>query len=241
VKPLAPGSFALQCTIGQSTHDKLRYAQALLGHQLPGGDLAQVLDRALDVLIEQLERRKFAATRRPRPMSRRFSAHPRHIPSQVKRAVWERDGGRCTFVSESGHRCLARTRLEFDHVTEVARGGEGTIAGLRLRCRAHNQYGAECTFGTEFMRHKRESARQAAAARAQAAAAEPAGAAEPTRVPATGVAADRDVIPWLRKLGFNAAESRHAAALCEDLPDASLEQRLRVALSCFGKRSTRVG
>jgi hypothetical protein len=51
--------------------------------------------------------------------------------------------------------------LEFDHVHEVARGGEATIEGVRLRCRAHNQYAAECTFGSKFMKKKREEARTA--------------------------------------------------------------------------------
>ena len=139
VTPLAPQRFALQLTIGQATHDKLRYAQALLGHQLPSGEIAQVLDRALDALIAQLERRRFAATSRPRRGPRRPSANPRHVPAAIKRAVWERDGGRCTFTSAAGQRCAARTRLEFDHVEPVARGGRATVAGIRLRCRAHNQ------------------------------------------------------------------------------------------------------
>ena len=37
--------------------------------------------------------------------------------------------------------------------------GEATVGGIRLLCRAHNQYEAERTFGAEFMRHKRETAR----------------------------------------------------------------------------------
>src|SRR6266487_1350387 len=162
--PVASERFLLRLTIAQSTQDKLRYAQDLLGHQLPSGDLAQVLDRALDALIEQLERRKFAATKRPR-RSQRPSSNPRHIPAHVKRQVWERDGGQCTFVSEAGRRCPARKLLEFDHIEEVARGGRATVAGIRLRCRAHNQYGAECAFGAGFMRHKRDEARRTAEAR----------------------------------------------------------------------------
>jgi hypothetical protein len=31
-----------------------------------------------------------------------------------KRSVWERDGGQCTFVSESGRRCEGRRNLQFD-------------------------------------------------------------------------------------------------------------------------------
>ncbi len=94
VTATAAQRYALQCTIGQSTHEKLAYARALLGHQLPSGDLARVLDRALDALVEKLERRKFAASRRPRPRRRRASTSPRHIPAAVKLAVWERDQGR---------------------------------------------------------------------------------------------------------------------------------------------------
>ncbi len=37
VAPLSPERFALQVTIGQGTHDKLRRAQELLGHALPSG------------------------------------------------------------------------------------------------------------------------------------------------------------------------------------------------------------
>src|SRR6267143_87546 len=36
--------FLVQVTIAKSTHDKLRYAQALLSHAVPTGDMAQVLD-----------------------------------------------------------------------------------------------------------------------------------------------------------------------------------------------------
>ncbi|MBI5710210.1 MAG: hypothetical protein HZC42_07905 [Candidatus Eisenbacteria bacterium] len=269
---MSPERYALQLTVGQSTYDKLRYAQDLLGHQLPSGaqdllghqlpsgDLARVLDRALEALIEQLERRKFAASSRPRARQRRASANPRHIPARVKRAVWERDGGRCTFVADTGRRCPARKLLEFDHVEEVARGGRATVAGMRLRCRAHNQYAAECAFGADFMRHKREAAREAAArraatrreaaARAQAAAAERevaraaaaarARAEEEVRARAAAEAARTraaaaEVIPYLRRLGFRADEARRAAARCESVPDASLEERVRVALSCFAK------
>jgi hypothetical protein len=32
------------------------------------------------------------------------------------------------------------------------------VDGIQLRCRAHNQFTAERTFGAEFMRHKRIAA-----------------------------------------------------------------------------------
>ena len=214
LKPIAPQRFALQLAIGQRTHDKLKYAQDLLSHQVPSGDLAEVLERVLELAIPQLEKRKFAATQKPRQSAPRTSSNPRHIPAHVKRAVWKRDGGRCTFVSESGRRCPARTRLEFDHLDEVARRGQASVGGIRLRCQAHNQYGAERTFGVGFMRRRREGAQRAAA-----------------------VAREKtdEVIPWLRALGFRADEARRAAGLSGR--DGPLEQRVREALGHLAPRA----
>jgi hypothetical protein len=84
---------------------------------------------------------------------------PPGLPAAVRKAVWERDGGQCTFVSEKGKRCESCTRLEFDHVEPVARGGQASVGGIRLRCRAHDQYSAERAFGSEFMQGKRQEAR----------------------------------------------------------------------------------
>jgi 5-methylcytosine-specific restriction endonuclease McrA len=169
VKPLAPQRFELRCTIDQETHDALRYAQQLLGHRMPSGDVAAVLALALKALIPQLEKRRFSATVRPSRKPVCPSENPRHVPAHIQRAVWERDGGQCTFVSDDGHRCEERRLVQMDHVHEVARGGESTVENLRLRCRAHNQYTAECAFGSEFMRHKRIAAAPCAQGRTGAA------------------------------------------------------------------------
>ena len=56
--PPSPERYLLQLTIGKSTEEKLRHAQALLSHALPSGDLAQLLDRALDALVRELEKKK---------------------------------------------------------------------------------------------------------------------------------------------------------------------------------------
>jgi hypothetical protein len=157
ITPLAPQRFGMQVTISEQTREKLRRAQELLSHAVPDGDIAQVLDRALDALITKLERERLANTPQPRPGRRTKSA--RHIPAHVRREVWKRDQGRCTFVSDTGHRCESHTRLEFDHVLPLARGGEATVANLRLRCRPHNQFSAERAFGDSFMAGRRERAR----------------------------------------------------------------------------------
>jgi 5-methylcytosine-specific restriction endonuclease McrA len=212
VAPLAPQRHAVQFTIGQGDLELLRRAQDLLSHQVPSRDAGEIFVRALRVFVSSLEKRKFGATDKPRRCIERPSRNSRHVPAHVRRAVRARDGDRCTFVGENGKRCDARGFLEFDHVRPIARGGRSTPDNLRLRCRAHNQFEAEKLYGHELMRAKREGAqREGAKRRAE------------------------EVIPWLRALGIRAAHAREAAERC-DLPGASLEQRVKAALSCFAPR-----
>ena len=155
--PLSAERFELRVTISKEAHDNLRYIQSLASHGALGRDVALLLERALELLVKETEKTKFAATDRPQSNPRPSNA-PRTIPAHVKREVWERDQGQCTFIGETGRRCSARTLLEFDHIDEVARGGEATTDRMRLRCRGHNQFTAEQRFGSEFMARKREEA-----------------------------------------------------------------------------------
>ena len=171
--------------------------------------------------------------------------NPRYIPAHVKRGVWERDQGQCTFVGDTGQRCESRKFLEYDHVDPVARGGQATVQGLRLRCRGHNQLEAERTFGAGFMSAKREDARRAAAhtwvaaqarahAEPQRTELEPGARARVAEAEARSLAAAQeqasDVMACLRELGFRASESRRALELFETIPAATLEERVRAAL-----------
>ena len=73
----------------------------------------------------------------------------RHVPAAVRRDVWARDGGRCTFTSRDGRRCGSRWMLELDHLRPAALGGRSTADNLRVVCRAHNIRNAELAFGGE--------------------------------------------------------------------------------------------
>ena len=122
----------------------LREAQELLRHRIPDGDIALVFDRALTLLLADLRKTRHAAVSRPRGASHDSSS--RHIPAAMKRAVWERDQGRCAFVGTVG-RCTERGFLEYHHRVPYADGGSSTTDNLELRCRAHNVYESERWFG----------------------------------------------------------------------------------------------
>jgi len=146
VVPLAPGRYRVQFTMTAPTHEKLRRAQDLLRREIPDGSPDSIIDRALTLLLEDVARRKLAVASTART-SRLVGNRSRHIPAQVRRAVWLRDGGRCAFVSARGRRCDERVYLEFHHREPYAIGGEATVANIVLRCRAHNAYEAQLAFG----------------------------------------------------------------------------------------------
>jgi hypothetical protein len=136
VQVTAPGRYRVQLTIGQET-EKLRRLQALLRREIPDGDPGAIFERALTLLLERVEKTKVAAIearpRRPiRPETDKVHkpASSRHIPREVKRAVWQRDGGQCAFVSPTGRRCIERTFLEFHHVKPYAHLGPATVANI---------------------------------------------------------------------------------------------------------------
>lgn len=146
---LAPQRYRVQFTASAEMRARIDRLRNLLRHEIPDGDLAAIFDRALTALLQQAEKRKFAATARPRSEGPRPRANPvsRDIPAAVRRAVWLRDGEQCAFTTRDGRRCGERGLLEFHHLVPFAHGGAATAENLPLRCRAHNQFEAWFDFG----------------------------------------------------------------------------------------------
>lgn len=59
-------------------------------------------------------------------------SHTRIIPSEVKKEVWKRDGGKCV-------KCGSTENLHFDHELPFSKGGTSlTSKNVRLLCMKHN-------------------------------------------------------------------------------------------------------
>ena len=136
----------MQITLDEEMHDDLTCVQDLARREIPDGDPAAIVRRALKLLRADLERKAFAGTSRPR-RSKGTKPGSRDIDAAVQRSVWRRDGGQCAFVSPDGRRCPERSYLEFHHEHPYALGGDKTATNISLRCRAHNVYEAERVFG----------------------------------------------------------------------------------------------
>ncbi len=124
-----------------------------MSHKNPSGDLATIVEAAVDLLIAERMKRKFGQTERARKSQ---SAKPSRVTSATKREVALRDGLRCAFVDARGRRCSARGFLELDHEQAKARGGSSGAENVRVLCRAHNQGEAERVFGRRYMERCRK-------------------------------------------------------------------------------------
>ena len=65
----------------------------------------------------------------------------RAISAGVRRQVWQRDGGRCSYVDpQTGRRCNSTHLIEIDHIVPHALGGGADPGNLRLLCGAHHRH-----------------------------------------------------------------------------------------------------
>ena len=160
VKPLSEETFKFQFTASRACRDNLRRAQDLLRHRIPDGDVGTIVEKALAVLVADLEKERFAEGRKDRqkPTTNDDGPQSRYVPAAIRREVYKRDGGRCTFTDDSGRRCAETSALEFDHCDGFARTHMHRADRIRLLCRAHNQHAAEKMYGRAFMERARASA-----------------------------------------------------------------------------------
>ena len=155
VEPLSPARYIVQFTASGELRDKLERLTALTS----GGDLASIIGAAVSEKLERLEARRFGKTNKPRKNLEDADTLPgvRGISAPVKRFVWQRDGGQCTFVGENARRCPERHRLEFHHDDPYGLGGARSAGNVRLLCKVHNLYMAEKDYGKKKMDRYRRS------------------------------------------------------------------------------------
>ena len=88
--------------------------------------------------IDQCSKEKPASALRSEHQIKKLS---RYIPSHLRKYIWERDQGQCTYVHhETKCRCASRHLLQIDHIQPFALGGRTEKENLRLLCAGHNQY-----------------------------------------------------------------------------------------------------
>ncbi|HEU4383397.1 MAG TPA: HNH endonuclease signature motif containing protein [Anaeromyxobacteraceae bacterium] len=148
--------WSLRVTIDGACKDDLETLAMMLSHKFPRKDLAAVLHEAIRCGIEKHGKRQGAVKPARKTPEATPTKDPAGIPAELRRQVWERDGGCCAWVGPDDRRCGSRWQLQVDHVDPVGRGGRATIDRLRLLCKSHNLLYAEQVYGREHMRKYRK-------------------------------------------------------------------------------------
>lgn len=128
-----PGRVRISFEASSALKEKLERTGTLLAHRLRTRRMEELIETLADIALRGLDPSRRAG--RPRPVK----GNPRRVPWSVRKQVWERDGGRCSYEAEDGTRCGSTSRLQYDHIQPWALGGRsGDAANIRLLCRAHN-------------------------------------------------------------------------------------------------------
>jgi hypothetical protein len=173
LRPVSETHTELKVLLDADTLRELEELKDLLSHARPNATLRELLKFALQETLTRLRPRppqarsqskpKAAphtplrvAERAPFPTSKTQDTPPRkpsrYIPTEVKRVVWQRDRGKCSYIDPlTGKHCDSKHSLEYDHIYPAALGGESSEENLRLRCRTHNQLEALSIYGHQKM------------------------------------------------------------------------------------------
>jgi hypothetical protein len=151
LQPLSRSRYKVQFTAGPELHDDLEALRALMRSEVPDGDLALIIGRAVREMRQRIEARRFAQTKSPRKKAPRPDDSSRYVPAEIRRFVYRRDGGQCRYVDAHEGRCQARHRLEYHHEFPFGLGGGHDVENICLMCRPHNRYLAELDYGKEKM------------------------------------------------------------------------------------------
>jgi 5-methylcytosine-specific restriction endonuclease McrA len=149
-------------TTDEEFEQLLRRARSALSHKMPGASELDILKAGLREVIRKDEKRKGLVDRPRAPKPR---AEPPKgddaIPADVKRKVWQRDGGCCQWPTAGGGVCGSIQRLEFHHLLDRGKGGTHTLSNIVIACRTHNALAADRTWGKQWMDQFRARSRTA--------------------------------------------------------------------------------
>jgi 5-methylcytosine-specific restriction endonuclease McrA len=148
----------VSCLLDDAVMQMLDRCKALLSGKYPCGmNLNIIITELASAWLEKndpVERnQRRAETKKTQKSKRANPEEPsRHINLATRDAVYERDGGRCTYVGPDGRRCESTWDLEVHHDgTAYALGGNHSLANLRLLCAAHNRLEAKRIYGSAHM------------------------------------------------------------------------------------------
>ena len=166
LEPARPELFNFRFAADRKFKEKFERLAEVLGVENPLQHMAEIMEQALDVALDEKDVKRKRARRlkrqsktgdRPRPG--KVPAKSRYIPSEVRERVHERAGYQCEYRGPNGARCWARAGLQIEHLRPFALYRSHDEGLLRLHCGPHNRFAAEKVFGAAFIQGKIDASR----------------------------------------------------------------------------------
>ena len=135
----------LRLILDEEMMSDLNRIRELLSHANANMSSTEVFGRSMKALLSKIDPEKRRAASAPKSQSEndkpRSSPDTRLAKGIIRRIVWSRDQGQCTFLDKTtGRRCTSRHMCEIDHIIPWSHGGKTEVENLRVMCKAHNQF-----------------------------------------------------------------------------------------------------
>lgn len=154
--------------------EKFERLAEVLGVENPLARMAEVLERAMDLALDQKDpkrkrerrlekasKRNAAASKsRPDEILKEEPQESRYVSSEVQERVHDRAGYQCEFRSSDGRRCGSRTGLEIEHERPFAIFRSHDERYLQVLCPRHNRFRAEQVYGAKLIQARIEARRR---------------------------------------------------------------------------------
>ena len=159
VRYLNKDQIEIKLTVNKNSYENLETLKSLLSHISPNmsyGKLFQTLSElGLDKYdprrkLKKQNEKKQAVKKQDKVKTtlvinkdskNKSKTNNRYIPAQIKRLVWTRDQGQCSYICpETKKKCGSKHFLQIDHIHPYSLGGSSKLSNLRLLCAGHNQY-----------------------------------------------------------------------------------------------------
>ena len=141
-------------------YDELeKEVRAALSHKMPRASLLDLIKEGYRAAIRESKKRKGIVDK---PRATKIAKRGK-ISQSVKRIVEKRDGGKCQWRSEDGGICGSTYRVEFHHIQDRAKGGEGTPENIIQLCEKHHLLATEIAWGADRIELFRKRSRYKAA------------------------------------------------------------------------------
>jgi hypothetical protein len=130
-RELGQDKVELKIVISEDLKLKLQTLKSKFSHINPSMNYAELLEILADKALKKIKSKKS-------PSAPKVT---KGISQEIKRQVFERDKGTCSYAN-----CQSKHLLQYDHIRPRAFGGEHTLNNLRLLCFAHHKLVTEKVF-----------------------------------------------------------------------------------------------